>query len=546
MLKNSKLVTRLSSLLTHTISETNGITLWDTLNLMCRDPIISEDFEAHKSLCEFSDLLREFQAHKIDVSCLLNHTVGQALRHFFQNFPLKFHEDHIHLTGSLEPEFLYPHIRSLLANDPDRCFAKKIIDIYGSDSLPINSPDDINRIVRLQPDEKFSRYLDVLMLPKLILQNRDMHRQAAYSMAEAQWYKYNVGRIRLKFTLSRSTSISSEQIPGSIALTEEDCILGLYEGFHQFQKKHPGFDFILSPSFRKEAAFYDARGFASKKEHFDHQVDTLLFMIKKHPFLAAHVLEIDTVGDETELYRKRHFEIMKDGIRRLQYHGLKIRSHHGETWKCLRNGIQSVDNAMNIWHIDTLEHGLSLGVNPNYYLHLLYQRVMEKNRKGLPIEIGSSDYDELNDLDWIDRKIFDHLAAGIVLNSSEEKGFIKTKFYTARELEHYQHDVLNRMISKNISVVSLPTSNRRLTNVIPGFQYHPFSWWEKKGVRLNIGTDNYVTLNTDFLQELLILLCSDADSLKIMKLLIVITGEERRAFISHNLWEMKKAMGTTA
>jgi adenosine deaminase len=196
---------------------------------------------------------------------------------------------------------------------------------------------------------------------------------------------------------------------------------------------------------------------------------------------------------------------------------------------------------MNIWHIDTLEHGLSLGVNPNYYFHRLYQRVMEQNQRKQPIVAGTQDYQELEDLDWVDRRIFDYLAQGIKLSAADEKGFIKTKFYTARELEHYQHDVLNRMISKNVSVVSLPTSNRRLTNVIPGFQYHPFSWWEKKGVKLKIGTDNYVTLNTDFLQELLILLCSDAENLKIMKLLIVITGEDRRAFISHNLWEMRKA-----
>ena len=74
------------------------------------------------------------------------------------------------------------------------------------------------------------------------------------------------------------------------------------------------------------------------------------------------------------------------GLRRLQYHGLKIRSHHGETWRILRTGIQSVDNAMNIWHIDTLEHGLSLGINPNYYFHRIYQKVMESNSLGIAIE----------------------------------------------------------------------------------------------------------------------------------------------------------------
>jgi adenosine deaminase len=540
MKEDSKIVSRLSKFLTFIIGETNGITLSDTLDLLIRSPEVLADAELHSAFSEFSELLKRFQNNPIDISRLLDHVVGRALRNFFKNFPLTFHEDHIHLTGSLEPEFLFPHIRDLLAGDLDMVYSAKIVEIYGADALPIASPKDINRLIRLKPNEKFDRYLEVLMLPKLILQTREMHRKAAFHMAESQWKKYNVGRIRLKFTLSRSNNLGNEQIPGKKDLTEEDVVLGLYEGFHEFQQKLPGFDFILSPSFRKEANFYDTKNFASKKEHFDYQVEKILELIRNFPFLSNHLLEIDTVGEESELFRKKHFQIMKDGIRRLQYHGLKIRSHHGETWKCLRNGIQSVDNAMNIWHIDTLEHGLSLGVNPNYYLHLLYQRVMEKNRQSKPIVPGTQDYLELEDLDWTDRRIFDYLAQGVKLSATEEKGFIKTKFHTARELEHYQHDVLNRMISKKISVVSLPTSNRRLTNVIPGFQYHPFSWWEKKGVQLKIGTDNYVTLNTDFLQELLILLCSDADNLKIMKLLIVITGEDRRAFISHNLWEMRK------
>ena len=59
---------------------------------------------------------------------------------------------------------------------------------------------------------------------------------------------------------------------------------------------------------------------------------------------------------------------MKTGLRHLQYNGFKIRSHHGEAWKTLRKGVQSVDNSMNIWRIDTLEHGLSLGINPQLLL----------------------------------------------------------------------------------------------------------------------------------------------------------------------------------
>jgi len=107
-------------------------------------------------------------------------------------------------------------------------------------------------------------------------------------------------------------------------------------------------------------------------------------------------------------------------------------------------------------------------------------------------------------------------------------------------VEHYQHDVLNRMINKKVSLVALPSSNLKLTGCFPDYKDHPFSWWEEKGVQLSIGTDNYITLSTNYIQELLILLYSNPGSLKITKLLMVATKETRRPYISHLLWEMRK------
>ena len=118
--------------------------------------------------------------------------------------------------------------------------------------------------------------------------------------------------------------------------------------------------------------------------------------------------------------------------------------------------------------------------------------------------------------------------------------FIKAKFHTAREVEHYQHDVLNRLIQKGVSLVSLPSSNNKLTGQFEDYKDHPFSWWEKKGVHLGVGTDNYITLNTNFIQEMLIVLYTDPADLKITKLLMVTTGEQRRPYISHLLWKMRK------
>jgi len=525
------------------ISETNGINLNDTLELLSYSNDFNEQNGIHQTwLNEFRELLHQFQNNEITIQTLVSHPFSDAFFEFFKNFPLTYHEEHIHLTGSLSAEFIYPRLKTLLNGKDRAIYESKIKEVYGDNSLPINSVEDVNRLIRLKEGEQFKTYLKILYLAKLILNSKEAHEAAAFHMAEELYLKYNVGKIRLKFTLSRSTSSSDEQIPGLDNLSEEDVVLGLYNGFSKFKKLNPFFQFVLSPSFRKEPSFYDNQNYPDKKSHFEDQVKSILNILDKNPELKTVLTEIDTVGDEKDLYRKKQFQDMKSGLRRLQYQGFQIRSHHGETWKILRLGVQSVDNALNIWHIDTLEHGLSLGINPNYYFHRLYQRTLEANLLKVPLKKDSPEYLEIMDMEWRDQEVLEKLLKGIPLSKEDQTKFLKTKFHTAREVEHYQHDVLNRMINKKVSLVALPSSNLKLTGCFPDYKDHPFSWWEKKGVALGIGTDNYITLNTNYILELLILLYSNPNSLKITKLLMVATKENRRAYISHLLWEMRKTI----
>lgn len=536
---SQKLIKQLADNLTQIISETNGITITDTLELATNAEFSKENPVVKKTFSEFLRLLAGFQQDEVDIQTLLNHPVSDALRIFFKNFPVQYAEEHIHLTGSLTAEFVYPRLKPLLEGENSEIYWSKIKETYGDD-VKIESVEDVDDLLRLKDDEQFDRYLQILLLPKLILTSKDAHRQAAYHMASELYHSYNVGSIRLKFTFSRATSNSSEQIPGLDQLTEEDVVLGLYEGFMEFKKKVPSFNFILSPCFRKESDFFDNQNFNSKREHFNHQIDQILEIIDKHPFLRRYVTDVDTVGNERELYRKGHFQDMKMGFRKLHYKGFSIRSHHGETWHTLKKGVQAVDNSMNIWHIDTLEHGLSLGINPNFYYHSLYQRCIEWNEQGQAIRAKSQEWHEIDEMDWRDNEeIKEKLFNGTVLSKEEKTIFVKTKFHTAREVEHYQHDVLNRMLTKGVSLIALPSSNKRLTGSFEDYKDHPFSWWEKKGVKLGVGTDNYITLNTNYIQELLILLYTDPESLKITKLLMVATKEERRPYISQLLWQMR-------
>lgn len=539
--QNTKLVAELVERFTRTISETNGIGLKDTLDLMLSSELGGQQPEATASLQEFRLLLDDYRTNKISIHRLLAHPVSVALEIFFQNFPLKYQDEHIHLTGSVTAEFVFPRLQKLLSGPQRKIYEQKIVEVYGKEALPIRTVEDVANLISLKEGEGFSKYLKILYLPKLILISREAHAEAAYHMAEELFNKHNVGKIRLKFSLSRATSSSSEQIPGVDDVSTEDVLLGLYEGFIRFKKKHPDFNFILSPSFRKEANFFDSAKYKTRKEHFLAQIDEMIQLMDKYPDIAKHLTDVDTVGDERDLYRKEHFNELQTGFRRLQYRGFKVRSHHGETFYTLKKGIQAVDNAMNIWHIDTLEHGISLGINPNFYFHRLYQEVMKKNIQGIPINDKDPQQRELVELDWGKYKhVLDKLISGKKLSQNEKIEFVKAKFHTAREVEHYQHDVLNRVIQKGVTLVALPSSNNKLSGKIEEFKDHPFSWWEKKGVQLGVGTDNYITLNTNFIQEMLILIYTDPDNLKITKLLMVTTGETRRPFISHLLWKMRK------
>lgn len=540
--KKEKIILDIKHALIYIISETNGITISDTLELLAYHPDLKRNPLVEKSLGEFRKLIAGFHNNEVEISTLLSHPFSQAFFGFFKEFPLPYHEEHIHLTGSLSAEFIYPRLKKLLDGPDKKLYEDKIKQVYGESAIPVKSVEDVDRLIRLKEGEQFKTYLKILYLSKLILTTKEAHYEAAYHMASELYEKYNVGKIRLKFTLSRSTGISDEQIPGLESLTEDDVVLGLYEGFMKFKSEKPFFNFILSPSFRKESNFFDQETYESKKDHFDDQVLSILDILKKYPYLREVLSEVDTVGDERELYRKKHFMEMKSGLRRLQYQGFRIRSHHGETWKILRLGVQAVDNALNIWHIDTLEHGLSLGINPNYYFHRLYQRIVEMNQHGKALDPKSFEYEEIMDMEWQDEEVRDKIVRGEKITDKEMIKFLKTKFHTAREIEHYQHDVLNRMINKKVSLVALPSSNLKLTGAFPDYKDHPFSWWEKKGVQLGIGTDNYITLSTNYIQELLILLYSNPTSLKITKLLMVATKETRRPYISHLLWEMRKTI----
>src|SRR5690606_36021086 len=194
MAKTNK-IDQLTDHLIRIISETNGISIADTLELAVMGESKEDNPLIKKSLLEFRRLLFSFQSDEVDIKTLLTHPVSQALFHFFRRFPEPYIEEHIHLTGSLTAEFIHPHLMKLL-NGPENQIYFDIIDkVYGEGTAKaIETVQDVDNLIRLKDDEFFDRYLKILLLPKLILTNKDMHRQAAYHMACELFHKYNVGK----------------------------------------------------------------------------------------------------------------------------------------------------------------------------------------------------------------------------------------------------------------------------------------------------------------------------------------------------------------
>ena len=75
--------------------------------------------------------------------------MSNALAAFFGAFPIPFHDEHIHLTGSLGADLIYPRLAALL-DGPDRALHEaRIAEGYGADTLPIRSQADVEKFIRM-------------------------------------------------------------------------------------------------------------------------------------------------------------------------------------------------------------------------------------------------------------------------------------------------------------------------------------------------------------------------------------------------------------
>ena len=96
----NKLVDTLAQHVIEIISETNGITLSDTLELAISSEFSEEKPLVKKTLIEFKKLIAGYQQDEVDIQTLLGHPFSEAMKQFLKRFPIPYREEHIHLTGA--------------------------------------------------------------------------------------------------------------------------------------------------------------------------------------------------------------------------------------------------------------------------------------------------------------------------------------------------------------------------------------------------------------------------------------------------------------
>ena len=128
-------------------------------------------------------------ANETPIQSLLAHPFTKILEEFFKRFPVRYCEEHIHLTGSLTAEFVWEKLQPLVEGPHAEIYRKKITEVYGPKSWPITNVADVDNLIRLKETEGFSTYLKILFLTKLIFTSRQAHADAAYSMAKNLYEK---------------------------------------------------------------------------------------------------------------------------------------------------------------------------------------------------------------------------------------------------------------------------------------------------------------------------------------------------------------------
>ena len=101
------IIDEIEELFTKIVAETNGITISETLELLCQSKEIKQSNVVLSLVREFRDLISSYQFGSVSIDILLQHPVSKGIEKFFRKFPKKYHEEHIHLTGSLNSDFVY-------------------------------------------------------------------------------------------------------------------------------------------------------------------------------------------------------------------------------------------------------------------------------------------------------------------------------------------------------------------------------------------------------------------------------------------------------
>lgn len=459
-------------------------------------------------------LIEAYENYQIDMDVLLASSFAKLLGHFLIELKVPFFDRHTHLTGALPAEWMFAELSKFLDDSSQHAILnEKTRHILGCDFEAITSAAQLSVLLESKAAENFDGYLASLAFGKLLLTSYEAHRSAAYHMAKNMFENHGVHWLELKFTLDRSGGDSpAEQFPGLEQLTDEQVLTGLYDGFMQYKKEHPAFRFFLSPGFRKEKNNYN-RSFGSKQADLIDQARRIVAIKRSSDPRLAEVgrklVSVDTFGNEAGFWSKADFELFLPAIRMLQRAGIQLRSHHGEVFNHLEQGIDAVRHAFEIWRVVQVEHGLALGIDPEDYLSHIKKKMLTVNMTGMVPVLTESDKAEIIRAGFssrADRERLRRLIAKVTsakLLTRQDIDFIDQRFQErVGRLKEIQLELLSALRDKHVGVVILPTSNMTLLGRLDRLRNHPFLYLDRKGMRLGLGTDNITVLGTSFPEEL--------------------------------------------
>lgn len=358
----------------------------------------------------------------------------ESLLALIREFPIA--DLHIHPSGSIRAQTFLELARKY----EGEIDWSDLEESYGIDMEEIIQQGDLNKIRELLaypqdlPERSLKDYLRRYdIVGKVLRSDQDVERVAFEIGLDS--YAEGVKYVELRFN-----PINSEG-----ELNVEGNIRANFQGLNHVAQLYPDFRFGLVVIFKKEWSRELAR-----------RVWQELLRVKQDPSIPReirrHLIGIDTAGNEIGFDPFKFEEIFREVRESKLFH--VITSHAGEAYNSLEEGLDAIEQAVDILGVNRIGHALALGIAPE-----------------------------------------------LLLGKRDNYAEVYTPLRVA-SLKRRQAELISKLKEKKIMVELTPTSNVQTGNISTLYQ-HPFYRFFQEGIPIVFGTDARTISFTTPAKELL-------------------------------------------